>query len=139
MVIFLCSDPAVYHALQMRTAWHRQNFHRFFQLYAETPNLGKCILDRITSYCRLISLQRMVKAWQPQICLDFVVSHLAFASKAEGVPFLQKAGTVFVYPPEDSEDSNNDPSPIAIDCKKSNINVNAILVEDSTEAGGNTM
>lgn len=60
--------PAIKHALGARSALALGNYHRFFQLYLETPNMGAYLMDMFVSRERLAALSNMCKAY---------VSHLS--------------------------------------------------------------
>lgn len=61
-------DPAVKHALDARSALALGNYHRFFQLYLDTPNMGAYLMDMFVSRERLNALSN--------ICISYVVSLL---------------------------------------------------------------
>jgi SAC3/GANP family len=96
LLFSLCAtrDPAVSHALQVRACIHLDNYHRFFQLYKHTPNLGNCILDMMIDARRLHALQRVCRAYKPSVPVDFIVQELAFESGEEGEDIMRKAGCV---------------------------------------------
>ena len=54
--------PGVRHALQVRSALASGNYHRFFRLYNEAPNLGIYILDMVVHRERLAALAAICKA-----------------------------------------------------------------------------
>ena len=56
------SAPAVKHALDARSSLALGNFHRFFKLYLETPNMGAYLMDMFVSRERLAALANMAKA-----------------------------------------------------------------------------
>jgi hypothetical protein len=62
------SEHAVKHALAARSALALGNYHRFFQLYQETPNMGAYLMDKFVSRERVVALSNMAKA--------YVVNHL---------------------------------------------------------------
>ena len=53
---------AVKHALDARSALALGNYHRFFQLYLETPNMGAYLMDMFVTRERLAALANMCKA-----------------------------------------------------------------------------
>jgi hypothetical protein len=55
-------DPAVKHALDVRSALALGNYHRFFQLYLDTPNMGAYLMDMFVDRERLSALAAMCKA-----------------------------------------------------------------------------
>ena len=48
--------PAIKHALDTRSALALGNYHRFFQLYLETPNMGAYLMDMFAGRERLVAL-----------------------------------------------------------------------------------
>lgn len=55
-------DPAVKHALDVRSALALGNYHRFFQLYLDTPNMGAYLMDMFVVRERLAALANICKA-----------------------------------------------------------------------------
>lgn len=55
-------DPAVKHALNVRSALALGNYHRFFQLYLDTPNMGAYLMDMFVDRERLTALAAMSRA-----------------------------------------------------------------------------
>ena len=54
---------AIKHALGARSALALGNYHRFFQLYLETPNMGAYLMDMFVTRERLAALANMCKAY----------------------------------------------------------------------------
>lgn len=55
-------DPAVKHALGVRSALALGNYHRFFQLFLDTPNMGAYLMDMFVDRERLTALSAICKA-----------------------------------------------------------------------------
>lgn len=55
------SDLAVKHALDVRSALALGNYHRFFQLYLDTPNMGAYLMDMFVDRERLAALACICK------------------------------------------------------------------------------
>jgi len=55
-------DPAIKHALDARSALALGNYHRFFQLYLLTPNMGAYLMDMFVGRERLAALSNICKA-----------------------------------------------------------------------------
>lgn len=51
------------HALDARSALALGNYHRFFQLYLETPNMGAYLMDMFVARQRLAALTNICKAY----------------------------------------------------------------------------
>lgn len=56
------ADRAVKHALDVRSALALGNYHRFFQLFLETPNMGAYLMDMFVARERLAALASICKA-----------------------------------------------------------------------------
>jgi len=55
-------DAAVKHALDARSALALGNYHRFFHLYLDTPNMGAYLMDMFVNRERLAALSNICKA-----------------------------------------------------------------------------
>lgn len=55
-------DSAVKHALDARSALALGNYHRFFKLYLETPNMGAYLMDMFVARERLAALTTICRA-----------------------------------------------------------------------------
>lgn len=65
-------DTAVKHALETRSALALGNYHRFFQLYLETPNMGAYLMDMFVARERLAALSNMCIAYVPQTSITLL-------------------------------------------------------------------
>ena len=109
------ADAYVQHALAIRKAIQLENYHTFFKLYKQTPNLGKCILEPMLDTWRFRSLQRIAKAVKPQVSVAHLAKELGFDDIEDAIEFLRKVGGVLVPSPTassaasipESGDSNN--------------------------------
>jgi hypothetical protein len=54
--------PAIKHALNVRSSLALGNYHRFFRLYLDTPNMGAYLMDMFVVRERLAALANMCKA-----------------------------------------------------------------------------
>ena len=54
-------QPAVKHALEARSALALSNYHRFFKLYNETPNMGGYLMDMFVDRERLVALASLCR------------------------------------------------------------------------------
>lgn len=55
-------ERAIKHALNVRSALALGNYHRFFQLYLDVPNMGAYLMDMFVKRERLAALANMCKA-----------------------------------------------------------------------------
>jgi len=55
-------QPAIKHALNVRSSLALGNYHRFFRLYLDTPNMGAYLMDMFVVRERLSALSNMCKA-----------------------------------------------------------------------------
>ncbi len=55
-------DHAVRHALEVRSALALGNYHRFFRLYMDTPNMGAYLMDMFVERERLSALANICRA-----------------------------------------------------------------------------
>jgi hypothetical protein len=55
-------DPAVQHALEVRSALSQNNYFRFFRLYSNAPNMGGYLMDKFLDRERVQAMLIMCKA-----------------------------------------------------------------------------
>ena len=104
-------DKAIKHALDVRSALALGNYHRFFRLYNETPNMGAYLMDMFALRERLAALCNICKAYVPlsfrcrraaansgvfrykqDVELRFVSEELYFESDIEAAQFILDHG-----------------------------------------------
>ncbi|KAI1310440.1 SAC3/GANP/Nin1/mts3/eIF-3 p25 family-domain-containing protein [Xylaria venustula] len=81
-------EAPVKHALNVRSALALGNYHKFFQLYLDVPNMGAYLMDMFIKRERLAALANMCKAYKPELKLRYVTEELAFESDAEAAQFI---------------------------------------------------
>ncbi|CAM9244764.1 unnamed protein product [Laminaria digitata] len=106
--------PAISHALRVRQAISLTDYHLFFSLYENTPNLGQHIMQKLLQTMRVEALRRIIKAYRPTISLPFVLRELLFNVEEEGVSFLQRCGVAFT------------PDGLEVACKTSSIDASGL-------------
>ncbi len=106
-----------------------ENFHKFFQLYKQTPNIGFYILDLIIDSIRLKALQRYSKAYRPSVSAAFIVDELGFEEFEEGALFMKKLGCI-VNETADSEEADSR-NRWTWNTKDSVIDPNALFTEEN--------
>ncbi|KAI8075342.1 SAC3/GANP/Nin1/mts3/eIF-3 p25 family-domain-containing protein [Gilbertella persicaria] len=91
----------VQHALMVRTSLAKGNYHKFFQLYQEAPNMGGYLLDQFVGRVRIEALLVMCKAYKMGVSLSYVAKSLCFKDIKQLVQFL-KQHHVRVLPNKDN-------------------------------------
>ncbi|KAK7509295.1 SAC3/GANP domain protein [Phyllosticta citriasiana] len=102
------SQPAVKHALDVRSALALGNYHRFFRLYLDTPNMGAYLMDMFIERERLAALANMCKAYvsnpfkmtgangggryKPHLDIRFLTDELGFESFQDCLQFVCDKG-----------------------------------------------
>ncbi|CAJ2512427.1 Uu.00g054420.m01.CDS01 [Anthostomella pinea] len=81
-------EQPVKHALNVRSALALGNYHKFFQLYLDVPNMGAYLMDMFVKRERLAALANMCKAFKPDLKLRYITEELAFESDAESAQFI---------------------------------------------------
>ncbi|KAJ5090535.1 hypothetical protein N7532_009219 [Penicillium argentinense] len=81
-------NAAVSHALEVRSALAMGNYHRFFQLYLDTPNMGAYLMDMFVDRERLSALAAMCKAYKLGLELRFITEELGFESDEQAARFI---------------------------------------------------
>ncbi|EXJ80967.1 hypothetical protein A1O3_07255 [Capronia epimyces CBS 606.96] len=89
-------EPAIKHALEVRSALALGNYHKFFKLYLTVPDMGAYLMDMFVERERLAALACLCKAYKPDVRLRFVTEELGFESDEEACQFLLD------HAPEDS-------------------------------------
>ncbi|KAL3475286.1 SAC3/GANP/Nin1/mts3/eIF-3 p25 family-domain-containing protein [Aspergillus californicus] len=79
---------AVKHALDVRSALALGNYHRFFQLYLDTPNMGAYLMDMFVDRERLSALSAICKAYKPDVKIRFITEELGFESDEQSAHFI---------------------------------------------------
>ncbi|PWY98081.1 hypothetical protein BCV70DRAFT_40578 [Testicularia cyperi] len=90
------AEPAVEHALAVRSALVTGNYHAFFRLYTHSPNMNAYIMDHFVERERINALLTLAKAYRPSLTLQFISDELAFDSLEQTHDFLS-ANNAAVY------------------------------------------
>jgi len=64
------------------------NYHRFFRLYLDTPNMGAYLMDMFVVRERLAAMSNICKAYKPEVKLRFITEELAFESDGDAAQFI---------------------------------------------------
>lgn len=97
------AETVVAHALQVRAALVTGNYHSFFQLYTDAPNMNAYIMDHFVERERINALLIMSKCYRPSIALSFIAEELAFKDVAEANEFLSANGAAIYLEPTPAE------------------------------------
>ncbi|KAM3445429.1 hypothetical protein NHJ13734_000556 [Beauveria thailandica] len=81
-------EGPIKHALSVRSALALGNYHKFFQLYLDTPNMGAYLMDMFVVRERLAALCNMCRAYKPDVQLRFITEELGFESDADAAQFI---------------------------------------------------
>lgn len=82
------AEPAVAHALAVRTAMRTGNYHTFFLLYRDAPNMNAYIMDHFVERERVQALLVLAKSLRPSCPLAFVAQELGWTSSDACRAFL---------------------------------------------------
>lgn len=81
-------ERPIKHALNVRSSLALGNYHRFFQLYMDTPNMGAYLMDMFVGRERLAAICNICKAYKPDVKLRFITEELGFESDADAAQFI---------------------------------------------------
>ncbi|KAL1952553.1 hypothetical protein VTO42DRAFT_4822 [Malbranchea cinnamomea] len=96
-------DEAVKHALDVRSALALGNYHRFFQLYLDTPNMGAYLMDMFVDRERLAALACICKSYKPDVSLRFITEELGFENEQEAAQFIVNHAPADLLQEQDGE------------------------------------
>lgn len=92
----LRQEAPVVHAIQVMTALAINNYHKFFKLYPETPNMGQYLMDKLVKRMRTTAIKVIIKSYRPSISVSFVQKELGFSKERECTDFLREIGASLV-------------------------------------------
>lgn len=69
----------VKHALAVRSSLSTGDYHAFFKLYQEAPNMSGYLMDHFLERERVRTLLKLVKAYRPTLPLSFLTTTLGFS------------------------------------------------------------
>ncbi|WFD35398.1 hypothetical protein MCUN1_002252 [Malassezia cuniculi] len=91
------AEPAVVHALDVRACMSGGNYHRFFKLYREAPNMGAYIMDHFVERERVQALLAVARSFRPSCPVRFIVHELGFDGGADEAHRLLESLGAAVY------------------------------------------
>ncbi|EPQ31214.1 uncharacterized protein PFL1_01401 [Pseudozyma flocculosa PF-1] len=97
------AEPAVSHALAVRSALVTGNYHAFFKLYLDAPNMNAYVMDHFVERERVNALLVMSRAYRPSLSLSYIASELAFNDVAEAHAFLSSHDVAIYVDPTPAE------------------------------------
>lgn len=70
------------------------DYHSFFRLHITAPLMSGYLMDYMVSPMRVVALQRICKAYRPDISLSFVLNEVGYTDieMKEGKKWIQDAG-----------------------------------------------
>ena len=84
----LAHSAPLTHALRVRAALSLSNYHRFFQLYREAPNMAGYLMDAHVPRQRISALTVICRAYRPSISVGYLEGLLAFSDQPACRKFL---------------------------------------------------
>ncbi|PHH84826.1 hypothetical protein CDD83_1321 [Cordyceps sp. RAO-2017] len=81
-------EAPIRHALGVRSALALGNYHKFFELYLATPNMGAYLMDMFVVRERLAALCNICKGYKPEVPLRFLKKELGFESETDAAQFI---------------------------------------------------
>ncbi|KAJ2919470.1 hypothetical protein MD484_g902, partial [Candolleomyces efflorescens] len=107
------ADPAVRHALSVQRVMAMGNYHSFFELYLNAPNMGAYIMDHFIDRERTRALIIVTKAYL-KVPLSFIMKELAFDTLEEASAFLRS------HSADTFTDHRHPDTQKTLDCKQAN-------------------
>ncbi|TDL23672.1 hypothetical protein BD410DRAFT_856434 [Rickenella mellea] len=104
------ASTVIKHALEVQTALSTNNYHAFFELYSNAPNMGAYIMDHFVDRERTKAMMVMTKAYH-QVPLLFIRDELAFDNLQMACEFLTSHRISFFINPNSPDDQKT------FDCK----------------------
>jgi len=85
-------NEAIKHSLKIVSALNTQNFHAFFKLYKNAPNMSSYLIDMFIERLRLLALISIASVYITGISIDLVTEFLAFENNEKCKLFIISAG-----------------------------------------------
>lgn len=101
------------HAVLVSKALIHSDYHMFFALYENAPNLSGYLMDFLVHRVRISAYQRIVASFRPTLSVEFFRETLNFSDLEDTRRFLKQNNATFV------KDKGDIGPPFWIDCKQS--------------------
>ncbi|PSK33932.1 hypothetical protein B9Z65_8258 [Elsinoe australis] len=101
-MIHTCNRTAVKHALEVRSTLARGQYHKFFKLYDDPPNMGGYLMDMFVDRERLAAMATICRSYKPDVKVSFITSELSFVDDQQCAQFICDYGGEMLL--EDRED-----------------------------------
>jgi len=82
------ATPCIRHALEVQKAMATNNYHAFFALYLNAPNMGPYMMDFYADRERCSALIIMCTSYK-SLPIPFIMTELGFSNVSEAVKYLQ--------------------------------------------------
>lgn len=82
------AEPPVAHALAVRAAMRTGNYHAFFALYKDAPNMNAYVMDHFVERERVQALLVLARSERPSCPLPWIAAELGWASVGDADAFL---------------------------------------------------
>ncbi|KAG1706987.1 Leukocyte receptor cluster member 8 [Nymphon striatum] len=101
-------NEIISHALKISQCYDLNNYHKFFKLTENSPNMAGYLTNWFAPRMRKSALKILLKSYRPTLPVTYVSQELAFHSEDDCLAFLQEFSIIF-----------SDTSKTKIDCKAS--------------------
>lgn len=101
------------HAVLVTKALIHSDYHMFFALYENAPNLSGYLMDFLVHRVRISAYQRIVSSFRPTLSVEFFRETLNFADLEDTRRFLKQNNAIFV------KEKGDIGPPFWVDCKLS--------------------
>ena len=119
-------DRAIKHALAVRKAITFDNYHNFFKLYKDTPNMGRHIINQMVEFRRIQALMTICRSYIPSVPVSFVSNELSFSCVEDAKEYFKKIGCIIMG-------EENDVNNLELNTKDTDIDFEKAIGEDKPD------